>query len=150
MRNRWCVGLLLCAGCLPTLSDEPTQQVASAPFTEPRRPAPTRVNYAPASEATSVRVVTIKDKLLGENPQVGIKPSVTAVGSADPEIFHVGTNQIFITEGLVRQCQSDGQLAAVLAYEMGRVIAEREASVADEVRSHFGEVVITAAIPRSV
>jgi hypothetical protein len=135
MRNPWSLGLLLLAGCLPTLPEEsPTQQVPSAPFTESRRPIPTKVNYAPASPETSFRVVMIKDKLLGESPKVGIKPNVAAIGSADPEIFHTGLNQIFITEGLVRQCQSEGQLAAILAYELGRMISEREAAVSDEIR----------------
>jgi hypothetical protein len=135
MQNRGYVFLLLLAGCLPTLPEEPaTQQVASTPFSPPRGPMPTRVNYAPASQETSFRVVLIKDKLIGDNPQVGIKPNVIAIGSADPEIFHVGMNQIYITEGLVRQCQSEGQLAAILAFELGRMIAEREATVSDEVR----------------
>ena len=135
MRNRWSLGLLLLTGCLSTMpEDPPTEQVPSAPFTELRRPMPTKVNYAPASPETSFRVVMIKDKLLGENPKVGIKPNVAAIGSADPEIFHTGLNQIFITEGLVRQCQSEGQLAAILAYELGRMISEREATVSDEIR----------------
>jgi hypothetical protein len=135
MRNRWYVCLLLLAGCLPTLpEDPPTQQVAATPFAEPRQAAPTRVSYAPASQETSFRVVMVKDKLIGENPQVGIKPNVIAIASADPEIFHVGMHHIYITEGLARQCQSEGQLAAILAFELGRMIAEREATVSDEVR----------------
>jgi hypothetical protein len=95
---------------------------------------PTKVNYAPASPETSFRVVMIKDKLLGENPKIGIRPNVAAIGSADPEIFHIGLNQIFLTEGLVRQCQSEGQLAAILAYELGRMISEREATISAEIR----------------
>ena len=137
MRKHWSVGLLLFAGCFPgqMVSEEPpTRQVASAPFPESRGVMPTKVNYAPASAETSFRVVMIKDKLIGENPQLALKPSVTAVGSAEPEIFHLGLNQIFITEGLVRQCQTEGQLAAVLAYELGRMVSEREANVSDEIR----------------
>jgi hypothetical protein len=135
MRNRWPLALLIFSGCLPTLPrEEPTPQVSSAPFTEPRRQALTRVTYAPASEATQIRAVMIEDKLIGENPQVAIRPRVIAVGSADPEIFHVGMNQLYITEGLVRQCQTEGQLAAVLAYELGRMISERDAALAEAVR----------------
>jgi hypothetical protein len=128
---------MLLAGCVPAqLVPEPpaTPQVASAPFAEARPPAPTKVNYAPASQEVSFRVLLMKDKLVGENPQVGIKPHVIAVASADPEIFHVGMNSIYITEGMVRQCATEGQLAAVLANELGRMIAEREAAVADEIR----------------
>lgn len=138
MRNRWCLGLMLLAGCapMPTLPEEAaTAQVSSTPFAEPRRAAPARVNYAAAAQDTSKRVMLINDKLIGDhyNPQFGLRPDVTAIGSTDPEVFHIGLNQIYITEGLVRQC-TDGQLAAVLANEMGRMISEREAAVSDEIR----------------
>ncbi len=136
MRYRWYVCLLLLTGCLPTLPEEPTTaQVASSPFTEPRRAAPTRVSYAPASQQTSYRVLLIKDALVNKNPQLGINPYIIAIGSADPEIFHVGLNHVYITEGLFRQCQTEGQLAAVLANELGRIISEREAATSDDIRS---------------
>ncbi|MBV9122517.1 MAG: M48 family metalloprotease, partial [Planctomycetes bacterium] len=44
-----------------------------------------------------------------------------------PEIFHKGTQEVYITEGLVKQCQTDGQLAAVLCHELGKMVSEREA-----------------------
>jgi hypothetical protein len=137
MRNRWSLALLLFTGCLPTQlmpDDPPTQQVGGAPFADARKSAATKVNYAPAAPEVSFRVVMVKDKLIGENPQVGIKPYVTAIGTADPEVFHVGLSQIYITEGLVRQCATEGQLAAVLANELGRMISEREAAVPDDIR----------------
>ena len=137
MRNRWSVLLLLLTGCLPTqlLPEDPvTQQVASTPFSEPRRGTPTRVSYAPASQETSHRVLLIKNHLVGANPTVALKPYIIAIGAADPEIFHTDMNHIYITEGLVRQCRTDGQLAAVVAYELGRMVAEREAAISDDVR----------------
>jgi hypothetical protein len=138
MRKPWFVVLVLLAGC-STMPQEPTtQQVSPQPFTEPRSAAPiAKASYAPApvSQETSYRVLLIKDRLVGENPTVALKPAICAVGSPDPEIFHVGMNQIYITERLVRQCQTDGQLAAVIAFELGRMIAEREAAISDEVRS---------------
>src|SRR5205823_3133299 len=81
-----------------------------------------------------LRVLQIKDALVYKNPQLGINPYIIAIGSADPEVFHVGLTHVYITEGLFRQCQSEGQLAAVLANELGRMISEREAAVSDEVR----------------
>jgi hypothetical protein len=138
MRNRWCLGLLLLAGCVstPTVPDEnATLQVGSTPFHEPGKLPPTRVNYAPASPETSFRVVQMKDKLIGDNPQIGLKPYAIAIGSADPEIFHKDLNYIYITEGLVKQCPSDAILAAVLANEMGRMISDRERAVADQIRA---------------
>ena len=41
---------------------------------------------------------------------------------------------VVITEGLVRQCTSDGQLAAVLCTELGRLVSEREALAPPSVR----------------
>ena len=135
MRYPWYVGLLILAGCVSALPDEPTtQQVSATTFAEPRKPLPTRVQYAPASQEASFRVVQVRDKLIGDNPQIGLKPFVIAIGSADPEVFHVGLNYIYITEGLIRQCNTDGQLAGVLANELGRMVSEREATVAAEVR----------------
>lgn len=137
MRMRWiCVTCLSLTGCipLPRMPDEPpTQQVASS-LNEPRRALPTRVQYAPASNETSLRVMLIKDKLTGDNPQLGIKPYVVAIRSNDPEVFHVGLNTIYVTDGLVQQCQTDNQLAAVIANELGRMISERESRVGDDVR----------------
>ncbi len=140
MRSRsilCCLALIALTGCPPrtfvATESLPTKQVASC-LQEPRKAGPSRVNYPHASQETSYRVLLIKDKLINENLKFGLKPYVLAIGSADPEVFHVGTNQIFISEGLVRQCQTDGQLAAVLANEMGRMVSEREAVVGDDIR----------------
>jgi hypothetical protein len=48
------------------------------------------------------------------------------IGAPQNEIFHRGTSDICITEGLVRQCTTDGQLAALLCTELGKAVAERE------------------------
>ena len=156
MRNRWMLGLFLTAGCTVPPAQQATQQVPAAPFTDPRGPiVQTKVTYTAATQDTSYRVELVRAKLVGENtpagvpyvveliwgkpnganPQAGLKPIVTAIGSPDPEVFHTSANQIYITEGLVRQCQTDGQLAAVLANELGRIVSEREASVGDQARN---------------
>ncbi|MBM3997739.1 MAG: hypothetical protein FJ303_26885 [Planctomycetes bacterium] len=137
MRNCWLLLLLFATGCtqLPLIPDEPlTQQVGSKPFVDPRPANPVRVAIAPAANDVSYRVLLIKNRLVGENPSLALRPAVIALASGDPEIFHVGLNQIYITDTLVRQCRTDGEIAAVIAYELGRMVVEREASVADEVR----------------
>ncbi|MBI2809077.1 MAG: M48 family metalloprotease [Planctomycetes bacterium] len=132
-----CLVLFALAGCTPhrLLAPErpPTLQVAGS-LTDPGKAPPKSVSYPPASRDVSYRVLLIKDKLIGENPQVGLKPYVNAIGSTDPEVFHIGLNQIFITEGLIKQCQTDGQLAAVIANELGKMVSEREATVPDDIR----------------
>jgi hypothetical protein len=154
MRNRWTLCLLLTVGCSATTTEKATMQVPAEPFAQARAPI-TRVSYAPATQDTQERVELVRGKLCAdkptaprsyflelvqgkeivENPGTGVRPYVTAIGSADPEIFHTGYNQIFITEGLVRQCQTDGQLAAVLANELGKIVSEREAAVSDQARN---------------
>jgi hypothetical protein len=138
MRNRWPIIVILLGGCVPwqTVPEEPaTQQVSSMPFAGPGRPATSlSVNYVPAAKETADRVQMVRDKLIGQFEACGLRPSVNAVAAADPEIFHISLNRIFITEGLVKQCPTDGLLAAVLANEIGRMVAEREAAVSDEVR----------------
>lgn len=118
------------------LPDEPkTPQVASSPFTEPVTTiAQTKVHFAAAPLNSSFRVELIGRKLSTNNPHVGWWPYFTAVGAADPEVFHIGSH-VYVTEGLIRGCQTDEQLAAVLAYELGRMISEREASVNAQIRN---------------
>ena len=62
-------------------------------------------NYTP-TESYDVRTWPILDSL---------RPHLTALTSADPEIFHTDLNHVYITDALVRQCQTEGQLAAVIA-----------------------------------
>src|SRR4051812_38130365 len=100
---RWMsTSVLLVAGCVPLqpLPEEPTtKQVGSSPFNESRKAtAFTKVNFAPPSPETAVRVELLRGKL---NPEVGWRFNVTALGSADLEIFHVGLGNVYITEGLV-------------------------------------------------
>ncbi|MFO0809978.1 MAG: M48 family metalloprotease [Gemmataceae bacterium] len=85
------------------------------------------VNATPASTEVAARVDAVGRGILAANPQIGAKSLFRTIGSLQPEIFHRGTSDVFITEGLVRQCQTDGQLAAVLCHELGKMVAEREA-----------------------
>lgn len=80
----------------------------------------------PVSLELATRVNTVGEKLLKANPQIGVRPMFRTMGVPQPEIFHQGLGEVDITEGLVKQCATDGQLAAVLASELGKMIAERE------------------------
>jgi hypothetical protein len=90
----------------------------------PARPA---ASQAKASEQAARRVLAVSGKLFEANRQTGVRPSVHTLGSTAPEVFHRGTSELFVTEGLSRQCKTDGQLAAVLAVQLGKMVAEREA-----------------------
>lgn len=87
-----------------------------------------QVAHAPATEEVASRVALLGRKIVGANEQLGVRPAFICIGVPQPVLFHrLGRDgcEVFVSEGLVRQCQSEGQLAAVLCMELGRVTAER-------------------------
>lgn len=110
-------------GCLPE-----TAQLALVPSdnAEIQRLAAKPIQRSPATEAVAKRVIGISQKLLASNRGLGIRPSITTLGVPHEELFHRGSEEIYISEGLVNKCKSDDQIAALLALEMGRIVAERE------------------------
>jgi hypothetical protein len=135
----WLLGLpigLLAAGCV---FDEPkaalvpaTSFVGGAPVA-PGLPV-SRANYPPAPLESAARVDTVGMQLLAANKEIGLQPQFRTIGAPQLEVFHYGTSNILITEGLVKACATDGQLAAVLARELAKMVAEREALAAPETR----------------
>lgn len=122
--------LVLVCGCL----EDETRSQLIAPSSIPPRPAITPERYtshSPATEETGRRVLSIGQKLVLANPQMGMRPIFLTVGAPHPEIFHRGGGaegyQVYISEGLVKLCQNDNELAALLAMELGRMVSEREA-----------------------
>src|SRR5690348_16093736 len=99
------VGLLslVTAGC----ADPGTQLVSSSPFSTAAAPPPAQVSYAPASEEAAKRVGVVGQKLLVANPQVGFRPLFRTVGMPHPEIFHRGSTEVIVTEGLAKQCSDE-------------------------------------------
>jgi hypothetical protein len=128
---------LLAAGCL---DEHRSLMVTAGPSGEPvvaRSLNP--VQRVPATEEAGKRVIVVGQKVVAANPQLGLRPAFCTAGLPNPEIFHRGTGglegcQVVISEGLVRRCTTDGQLAAVLCIELGKVIAEREAQAGPELR----------------
>jgi hypothetical protein len=117
---------LLAAGCVE--SPEP----ASSFY---RAPAPTTLPpLDPASLDAAARVDSLGRKLLAANPEIGARPLFRTVGAPQPEVFHRGTTDVFVTEGLVKQCSTDGQLAGVLATELGKLVRDREVLTPEDVR----------------
>lgn len=117
-----CLFMLL--GCVTT--DSPIVTVPAAPFGFAPTPSQeTKVAYNPASHEIAARVDMVGSRLLAANPQFSYKPLFRTIGAPDPEIFHVGTREVLITEGLAKKCTTDGQLAAVLASELGKMLSEQ-------------------------
>jgi hypothetical protein len=84
--------------------------------------------------ASAARVDTLGRKLLVANPQLGMKPMFRTIGAPEPEVFHHGTTELNITEGLVKQCTTEGQLAAVLSMELAKMVGEREIAAGPRAR----------------
>ena len=121
----WLSLVLPAAGCF---SDGPQKLVSASPFgATTSKNAPTHAMYAPATEEVGKRVGLIGEKLLAANRQTSIHPVFQTIGASQPEVFHRDTTAVYITEGMVRECKTDAQLAAVLAMELGKMISEREA-----------------------
>src|SRR5258708_7197900 len=134
-RGSWPVGMLLlflAGGCL---GDGANLLVTPNPFGDtPVNGVPVKTSYSAASEETAVRVAQVGAKMVEANKGLSVRPRFTTIGAPTEEIFHRGTREVFITEGLAKKCKTDGQLAALLALELGRIVSEREALVLPEVR----------------
>lgn len=127
-RSGWMLVLPVVAlsGCLfndgaPVVPADPFSP--RTPGTAPRTQAAT---FAPASTEVAARVEAVGRKVLDANKQTSLRLQFHTIGSPQPEVFHLRARDVFITEGLVNQCKTDTELAAVLCHEMGKMVAERE------------------------
>ena len=123
-------------GCTSWQTPEaPLAQVSNNPFgAQAPLKAPTKAAFAPGNQEIAWRVDRVGRDLLAANPQLGLKPVFATVGTPQPEVFHKDDKMVIVTEGLVKECKSDAELAAVLSYELGRMVAERESLAPAEVR----------------
>jgi hypothetical protein len=132
--RRWLtVGFLGVGGCFGFESPEKESY-----FLRPNPPAQLPP-MTPASTEAAARVDSIGRRIIASNPQLGLGqqgmgPMFRTIGAPQAEVFHRGTSDIFITEGLVRQCTTDGQLAAILCNELARAVVERELSAPKSTR----------------
>ena len=116
----------LLGGCVgagrPTPAAPP---YAGAPLTLSSAKA---VPYVAAHDtAQAARVLEVGNKLLAANPEINLRPIFVVPGTPAPEVSHRGEHEIIISEALVRQCLTDGQLAAILSLELAKITAERQA-----------------------
>jgi len=137
----WAPLWLLAAGCL----EEPRSLLAPPDAGEEvivarslNRPV-SATTATKATEAVGKRVVAVGHRIVMSNPQLGLRPLFITAGAPYLELFHRGTGglegcQVTITEGFVRRCANDAQLAAVLCHELGKIVAEREAAASLEQR----------------
>jgi hypothetical protein len=119
---------VLVGGCLS--DDKNLTTVPSSPFTKPGRTQTASFKPAPkATQEIALRVDRVGQKIVKANPRLNQKVVFLTLGvSSKEEIFHQsqnGVSTISVTEGLVKQCKSDGELAAVLSQELGKLVSEQ-------------------------
>ena len=83
-----------------------------------------------AQQATAERVETLGRRVITQNTFTGIEPVFHLLGVKEPMLFHRGTEELFISDGLVKRCKTDDELAAVLCSELGKMVGEKRAGVA--------------------
>ncbi len=136
-RSGWMLlPVLTLSGCL--LNESPAPLVPADPFSPPASGTPVRTQtatFAPAATQVAARVEAIGVKVLDANKQASLRLRFHTIGSPQPEIFHVQDRDLFVTEGLVNQCKTDGELAAVLCQEMGKIVTEREIRAGPKARN---------------
>jgi hypothetical protein len=119
------VALLFAVGCT---EQEKTTLVPSLPIGNPAVQTAAKMPQAPATEAAALRVAAAGRQVLQANPHLGVRPQFICIGTREPVLFHQlqrDSCMVYVSEGLLQQCRDDGQLAAVLCTELGRVVAEK-------------------------
>jgi hypothetical protein len=114
-------------GCLS--DEQKLTTVSSNPFSKPGRTQAASFKQAPpATQEIALRVDRVGKKIVDANPRLKQKVAFLTLGVPHEEIFHQcqkDASTIYITEGLAKQCKTDGELAAVLSEELGKMVAEQ-------------------------
>lgn len=80
---------------------------------------------SPAVAAAQARVKPLVDRLLAENRNLGLKPAFLITDQPEPVVQRREFERVFLSEGLVRSCTSDGQLAGLLALQLADLYVAR-------------------------
>lgn len=91
---------------------------------------PSAKDLPQADQAVAERVELLGRKIIAQNTFAGIEPLFLTFGFKEDALFHRGTEQLYISEGLVEKCTSDAELAGVLCSELGQMVAEKRAAKA--------------------
>jgi hypothetical protein len=89
---------------------------------------PRALKLPPGQLETAERVETLGRRIITQNTFTGIEPLFHTVGVPETVLFHRGPEELFISEGLVKQCKTEAELAAVLCSELGQMMAEKKAA----------------------
>jgi predicted Zn-dependent protease len=119
--------MLAAAGCLT--DEKKLATVSTNAFGKVGRTQVASFKQAPpATQESALRVDRVGKQIVNANPRINQKVVFMTLGVPHEEIFHQtqkDVSTIFVTEELVKQCKSDGELAAVLSEELGKMVSEQ-------------------------
>lgn len=123
---------LLCStGCLHDGKDWSVRKSLGLDDTPPNAvKTPDMKKFPKANPAIAERVEIMGRKIVAQNTFTGVEPLFHTVGVKESVLFHRGTEELFISEGLVEKCKSDAELAAVMCAELGQMVSEKRAAKA--------------------
>jgi hypothetical protein len=79
-----------------------------------------------AAEFDITRVHSVGAKVLAANEDLQVKPVFFTIGVKEPMLFHQGDNQLIISDGLVKRCETEAELAAVLSHGLAEMVATKQ------------------------
>jgi hypothetical protein len=120
------LGLTGLAGCVHDGEWSVSKALGWEPKNTVRTPDPPK--FSPASLQAAERVETLGRRVIAQNTFTGLDPLFHTIGVAEPMLFHRGTGELFISEGLVNRCKTEAELAAVLCSELGHMMTEKQAA----------------------
>ena len=91
--------------------------------------APREPKVSTASVETARRVDELSKRIVEQNTFTGIEPIIRVVGVPEAVLFHRGPTELFISEGLVKKCKTEAELAAVLCTELGKMMSQKRAVI---------------------
>ncbi len=119
-------GCVLLVGCADNKLTTPTPMAPAPSSQAGLLPANRSQQVAGTNSALATRVEEVGRKLVLANPQMAMRPVFAVPGNPKPEISHQGEARLIISEGLVAQCKTEPELAALLSLELAKMVAERE------------------------
>lgn len=128
------VAALAGEGCIEGFTRGESRQFVNEPVSTPALPQ--------ESVAIAARVDRVGRELLDAVPFFPVDPTFHTVALQDLILAHPDLNGVFVSEGVVGRCRSDGELAAILATELGQMAAEKR--TADRLRNDNGDAVPNA------
>jgi hypothetical protein len=132
--------LALVGGCVPLdafkVNDGGDMPVVGAsPFGATATQTASVSAFTPGGDhEVALHVDCVARKIKAANKDTGLDPKFAIVGVQAPELFHQGPHVVYVTEGLVKACKTEGELAALLCLELGKMASEREAFAAAQKR----------------